>query len=74
VSRHPRHAGTTMPHLVDIVRVIRSRAGGSDEQRRGLCYDQHHVWAVTVTVTIPEKLLCVLRGGFIRKNVRIDHI
>jgi hypothetical protein len=37
----------------------------------GLCYDKHHVWTVTVTVTIPDKLLCVLRGG-IRKNFRIN--
>jgi hypothetical protein len=38
----------------------------------GLCYDKHHVWALTVAVTIPHKLLCVLRGGFIRKNFRIN--
>jgi hypothetical protein len=38
------------------------------QKRHGLCYDTHHVWAVTVTVTIPDKLLHVLRGGFIRKK------
>jgi len=27
---------------------------------------------VTVAVALPEKLSCVLRGGFIRKNVRIN--
>jgi hypothetical protein len=42
--------------------VIRSCAGGSDEVRRGLCYDQHHVWKVTVVVTLPDTLPCVLRG------------
>ena len=44
--------------LVDISRLIRSRAGGRDEERRGLCYDQHRVW--TVTVNLPNKLPCVL--------------
>ena len=48
--------------LVNIVPVIRSCAGGSDEVRRGLCYDQHHVWKVTVVVTLPDTLPCVLRG------------
>ena len=38
----------------------------------GLCYDKHHGWAVTVTGSIPDKLPCVLRGGFIRKNFRIN--
>jgi hypothetical protein len=27
---------------------------------------------VTVAVAIPDKLPCVLRGGFIRKNFRIN--
>src|SRR5437870_4521870 len=40
----------------------------------GLCYDKHHVWAVTVMVTIPHKLPCVLRGGFIRENFRINRL
>jgi hypothetical protein len=40
---------------------------GSDEERRGLCYDQHHVEAVTGTVTLPEKLPCGLREGFMGK-------
>jgi hypothetical protein len=31
------------------MRVIRSQAEGRDEERRGLCYDKHPVWAVTVT-------------------------
>ena len=30
----------------------------------GLCYDKHHIWVVTVAVTIPDKLPCVLRGDF----------
>jgi hypothetical protein len=30
------------------------------------------VRAVTVAVTIPHKLPCVLRRGFIRKNFRIN--
>jgi hypothetical protein len=47
---------------VFIYRVIRSCAGGSDETRRGLCYDQHHVWKVIVVGTLPETLPCVLRG------------
>jgi hypothetical protein len=51
----------------DILAVIRSYAGGSDEERRGLYYDQHHVEAVTGTVTLPEKLPCGLRGGFMGK-------
>src|SRR5919108_6613855 len=29
---------------------------------RGLCYDKHHVRAVTVAVVIPDKLPCVLKG------------
>jgi hypothetical protein len=33
-----------------------------DEERRGLCYEQHHVEAGTGTVTLPHKLPCVLRG------------
>jgi hypothetical protein len=28
----------------DIVPVVRSRAGGSDEEWRSLCYDTHPVW------------------------------
>jgi len=55
-----------------ILMCYQKSSRGRDEQRRGLCYDTHHVWAVTVTVTIPDKLLCVLRGGFIRKNFRIN--
>jgi hypothetical protein len=39
----------------DIVAVIRSRAGGRDEERRGLCYDQHQVEAVTGTATHESK-------------------
>src|SRR6266478_793749 len=38
----------------------------------GLCYDKHPVWVVTGAVTIPNKLPCVLRRGFIRKNFRIN--
>ena len=34
-------------------------AGGRDEKQRGLCYDQPHVWRVTVVVTLPG----VLRVG-----------
>jgi len=29
---------------VDRLAVIRSYAGGRDEEQRRLCYDQHHVW------------------------------
>ena len=36
---------------------------GSDEEQCGLYYDQHHVWMVTVVVTLPDTLPCVLRGG-----------
>ena len=39
-----------------------SEVESSDEERRGLCYDKPHVWAVTRTVTLPETLPCVLRG------------
>src|SRR5262249_45565396 len=42
---------------------IRSRVGGRAEERRELCYDQHQVWMVTVVVTLPDTLPCVLRGG-----------
>jgi hypothetical protein len=35
---------------------------GSDEEQRRLCYDQHQVWMVTVVMTLPETLPCVLRG------------
>jgi hypothetical protein len=45
-----------------IVRLIRSYAGGSNEARCGLCYDQHQVWRVTVVMTLPDTLPCVLRG------------
>src|SRR5262249_13177309 len=34
----------------------------AEEQRR-LCYDQHHVWMVTVIVTLSDILPCVLRGA-----------
>jgi hypothetical protein len=44
-----------------IVAVIRS-SRGCDEVRRGLCYDAHHGWVVTVVVTLPKTCLCVLRG------------
>ena len=37
-------------------------AGGSDEMRRGLCYDEHHIWRVMVVVTRPETRPCVFRG------------
>src|SRR5262249_27101927 len=33
-----------------------------DEARRGLCYDEHHIWRGTVVVTLPETLPCVLKG------------
>jgi hypothetical protein len=33
----------------------------------GLCYDKHPVWVVTGAVTIPNKLPCVLRRGFIQE-------
>jgi hypothetical protein len=46
----------------DILAVIRSYAGSSDKEQRGLCYDQHQVWMVTVVVTLPDTLPCVLRG------------
>jgi hypothetical protein len=36
---------------------------GSDEEQCGLYYDQHQVWRVTVVVTLPDTLPCVLRGG-----------
>ena len=41
----------------------RKSCRGRDEERRGLCYDQHQVWMVTVVVTLPETVPCVLRGG-----------
>ena len=44
-----------------IVAVIRRCAGGRDEEQRGLCYDQPHVWMVTVVVTLPETFPCVVR-------------
>ena len=53
VYRHPRHACTIKPRLVNIYGVIRSYAGSSDEARRRLCYDQHHVWLVAAVVTLP---------------------
>jgi hypothetical protein len=31
--------------------------------RRGLCYDQRHIWRVTGVVTLPDILPCLLRGG-----------
>jgi hypothetical protein len=37
-----------------IVPVIRSCAGGSNEARRGLCYDTHHVWATIGAVTLSD--------------------
>src|SRR5712691_2863121 len=37
-------------------------AWGSNKVRCRLCYDQHHVWRVTVFVTLPETLPYVLRG------------
>ena len=36
---------------------------GSDEEQCGLYYNQHQVWMVTIVVTLPETLPCVLRGG-----------
>ena len=45
-----------------IVAVIRSYRG-SDEEWRGLCYDEHHAWMVTVVVTLPETRPCVLQEG-----------
>ena len=51
-----------------IVRLIRSYAGGSNEARCGLCYDQHHVWRVTVVMTLcavtANNVLLVTRLGF----------
>src|SRR5262245_31481697 len=44
----------------DIQGVIRSPRG-SDEVRCGLCYDAHHLWRVTVVVTLPDTRPCVLR-------------
>jgi hypothetical protein len=35
--------------------------GSRDEEQRGLGYDQHQVWMVTVVVTLPNTLPCVLR-------------
>ena len=51
------------PAAVDRFHAEALRAGGSDEAQRGLCYDQHRVWMVTVVATVPAILLCVLRGG-----------
>jgi hypothetical protein len=56
----------------NIVGVIRSRVRGRDEEQRALCYDKHHVWAVTVIETIPDKSPCALKRDFIRKNFCID--
>jgi hypothetical protein len=36
---------------------------GRDEARRRLCYDQQHGWMVTVVVTLPDILPCVLRAA-----------
>ncbi len=47
-----------MRYIAPVIRSYR----GSDEERRRLCYDQHHVWMVTVVVTLPDILPCVLRG------------
>jgi hypothetical protein len=47
----------------DVKGVIRSWGGGSDEVRRGLCYDEHHGWMVTVVVMLPETRPCVVRDG-----------
>jgi hypothetical protein len=52
-----------------ITPVIRSWVGGSDEEWRGLCYDQHRVEAVTGTVTLPDKLPYVLRERFYQEKL-----
>jgi hypothetical protein len=41
--------------------------------RRGLCYDQHHVWIVTVVVTLPETLPYVLRGKWDQWAKAVPH-
>jgi len=61
-SWYQRKACTIKFHRINISRLIRSHAEGSDEVRRGLCYDEHHIWRVTVVVTLPDILPCVLRG------------
>src|SRR5262249_48719965 len=43
--------------------------GGRDEKHRGLCYDQPHVWRVTVVMTLPG----VLRGEWDRWARTVPH-
>ena len=62
---HGVRTGAAQGVNVDGKHVIRSYRG-SDKERRGLCYDQHQVWVVTGTVTLPGKLPCVLRGKWDR--------
>jgi hypothetical protein len=50
-------ARTTHHQRGDIYPVIRSRAGGSDEARRGLCYDTPHIEAMPFLVGMPDKTL-----------------
>ena len=71
VAQGRRQRGPITAHYVDISAVIRSCAG--TETRRGLCYDQHHVWLVTVVVTLPDTRPCVLRGKWDRWARAVPH-
>src|SRR5262249_16171848 len=57
-------AATNSDKLSDPRYQILSR--GRDAERCGLCYDAHHLWRVTVVVTLPETRPCVLRGKWDR--------
>src|SRR5262245_47682938 len=39
----------------------------------GLCYDKHQVWTVTIAVTIPDILPCVLGGKWDRWARVVPH-
>src|SRR3954465_8185593 len=56
------HQGVSSPHPLSAPSTTRS----------GGMWDKHPVWVVIGAVTIPNKLPCVLRRGFIRKNFRIN--
>ena len=46
-----------------IVAVIRSCAGAATRSSADYTIMSHQVWMVTIVVTLPETLPCVLRGG-----------
>ena len=57
-----------------ILMCYQKSSRGRDEQRRGLCYDKHHVWAVDPSIgrLVRQTLSHSKKSSFLRRHLALE--